>query len=101
MAIPTYMEYHLQGPHTAGTSFAQLTGAPAHLPDNGWLLLQTLAGARPVGFGRTDCRFVDGDGSGNYRSYSTFNDAAATTIGTTSQSVGSHLIAWLNGVLGV
>jgi hypothetical protein len=37
----------------------------------------------------------------NYRSYSNFNDAAGVTIGTTPQSVASHILAWLNGILGV
>lgn len=104
MAVPTYLDYIDQGSplsHTPGTAFTQLTGAPAHLPDNGWLMLQLLAGARPNGFGRTDCRFVEHDTSGGYRSYSTFSDSAASNIGTTVQEVADHMFEWLNGILGV
>lgn len=105
MALPTYLDYIDQGmsplSHTSGTAFTQLTGAPAHLPDNGWLMLQLLAGARPAGLGRTDCRFVEHDTTGGYRSYSAFNDAAASNIGTTVQEVADHMFEWLNGILGV
>lgn len=100
-ALPTYLDHAGFGPHTPGVAFTGLTGSPYHHPDNGWLLLRYLTSARPTGLGRSDCRFVDDDGGGNYRSYSTFNDGAASTIGTTPQSVANHCLAWLNGVLGV
>jgi hypothetical protein len=98
--LPTYLDYAGFGPHTSGTAFSGLTGTPYHHPDNGWLMLQYLSLGRPTGLARTDCRFVDDDGGGNFRSYSTFN-GVATTIGTTAQSVADHTFAWLNGILGV
>lgn len=107
IAVPTYLDFAGTGPYS--TTYANLTGAPYHHADNGWLMLHYLADARPSGLGRTDCRFA----TNVVTSTDLFSWSAATGSGTkigvgagsphvtTTLEYADHILGWLDDLIGI
>jgi hypothetical protein len=106
LAVPTCLDYigGAAAGHTAGSTFAGLTGTPYHHPDNGWLMLRALTGAPPDGLRQTGHIFFDNEPSPSivWRSYTAFGGSPmAQGTSATPQVAASAVLAWLNIAMGV
>lgn len=100
LSLPTYLDYAFgTSVHGDGGADSYGNGSPYHHPDNGWAMINVLASARPTGFGRSDCRFVEWNVAGAQFVSRSSQTSAVTNVGATTLLLANHQLEWLASVL--